>query len=409
MTSSTKYLHAADKEQNALNRDLKTDWNMDNMIKSALSVVDVNLFRKALSFTWLQWGRANEYGTGMLNKMINQQTNMAFMSALMVTMWTSMLTVGVEFVGEDDDLISNFLMASSCFGLALHLLCMFNSTLLLLAYNELSTDEEALEYSERIGILALSPLFQFLSGIGCGAIGISFFLMKFFSHFILIFTGCLACFLLPLYLGQFLYFIKELEFVVRPIPREFVVQAGKGATNREIISLSHSEIMTYWKIYVAHLKTIELVDPKEFKAYIKQEYHSLKSEYEKQQQQQQSQDKQLLTKSDSKASKYEEVSTQISGTKFIPPIFTPKITYVTERRIDHFVEQQVEQHLLPTSTDSDINTHIPDVPTTTTLDREEEEEDNDGSSVVDATASPVDVKLNLGKAVVLGSQPTHQT
>ena len=150
---------------------MRHTWNQGSWIPEFLSVrylLEVNnplLIWNAYTFQWLQWGPCSQSGNGIISKTAGQMQNIALLSALLLTLWTS-LVFNTE--DKDDTWEGTAVLCCALGGMTFHFLSMINSTILIMLFDELSEDADAFRFSLKIGINTITPVIQLYLGGICG-------------------------------------------------------------------------------------------------------------------------------------------------------------------------------------------------------------------------------------------------
>jgi hypothetical protein len=266
---------------------------------SSMELLSPRAFYNAYTFQWLQWGQCNQNGIHLLKKMISQQTNIAILSALLLTVWFP-LVYGMEVPEEGEDIdkwIQTAITISAMAAITFNFLAMVNSTIILMLYGELSGDADALRFSRRLGINLLAPMMEFY--IGCVS-GICATLLVLYRqhHFVAFITGLGFVVVFGFWLNGLYY-----HYNLRSLEETLRVQPSQVALDLETIN-------DCWEHYLSDDcgSSIESASPDGFKIFCLSRYWDNKDDID-------------------------------------PTDRVYELTYVTVCRIDIFIQEKIDLYL----------------------------------------------------------------
>jgi len=239
-------------------RELRTTWkrniwtlsckNLGIMVK----LCKPSLVWSAYTFQWIQWGPSNESGKGLLEKMTNSQTNIAVLSALLISIWFEMVT---DFEDHREDSTEEIIVFFCAMGaISFHFLSMINSTILAMLINELDSDQDTLRFTRKIGINTVTPMIQFY--IGC-IFGVMSYIVYTYAYYTFpVFIAVTGFLVLAGFLVNALYY----QFNVKSL-------GDTLATTPPPVCLKADQIEKYWDQYI-DVRGHENVDSEDFQGFI---------------------------------------------------------------------------------------------------------------------------------------------
>ena len=136
-----------------------------------LDIFKLDLIFDAYSFAWIRWGKNADNDKGDIKERIKaEQTNIALLCALLLTIWFSVLFTGNDNSHREtsvDDLINILFWLA----ITLHFFAMINSTLFVMQVCSLETNELVRNLLAKIGNAELYPMIQFYFGGIAGTAG----------------------------------------------------------------------------------------------------------------------------------------------------------------------------------------------------------------------------------------------
>ncbi len=193
-----------------------TKYSVRHMIQQALMppcMFNWFMIRSVFAFEWTRWFDVQK--EDLLESMAAEQTNVGLLSALMATIAISTVLLGDSGSGSP---VADNPVYTIAWGLStMAFICAtVLSVILLLLVNELSSQDEARQFKDRMSWVATIPMFNFVVGICLGAIGVltwfhaNFGVSNLATFVVLLFILVQSTFVLPVFYGvQTLWTVGE--------------------------------------------------------------------------------------------------------------------------------------------------------------------------------------------------------
>ena len=248
----------------------------------------------SFSIDRLQWGPCSQTGKGIVSKTQDQMQNIALLSALLLTLWTSLVFNTSEM---DETWEATAFLCCALAAMTFHFLSMINSTILIMLYDEVSDDADAYRYSKKVGINNITPILQLYLGGVCGISSCLFYVLKNFSLFTIIFgtTFMSSC--------GFIFNAVYYQHNVKALQETLDIKAEK-------VSLNLKQVQMFFLEYQRRTyNNMEVMDPDEFKEFAVNLYWE---------------------KNENNVEDERQSNT---------------LSFITEKRIDSFLEEKVEEYI----------------------------------------------------------------
>ena len=154
------------------------------------------LLRALIAFSWLKWG--DEYAGSLKNQTHEELSNIALMSALVLTIWATFLgfTGVLEFPTESED--HDDISFKWCYAVVWTVACLScffalcGTVMLLLAVNEVPGERQVREILDLMGDYSSTPTYCWIVSMVAGSIGIGLFIRCFYGYHVAIPCGIVA-------------------------------------------------------------------------------------------------------------------------------------------------------------------------------------------------------------------------
>jgi hypothetical protein len=145
-------------------------------------VMSLDTILSAYTLSWMVSTNLEKEGVDFKEKVKNDQTNIALLCALLLTIWAGTLVsiypdATTYDVGSQVVIFGGLWIATT-----FHFLAMINATILCVMIQSTKTNDDAHEFIERIGYNEIAPLIQFVAGATVGVIATVWFTYKACDH-----------------------------------------------------------------------------------------------------------------------------------------------------------------------------------------------------------------------------------